>query len=203
MQVLSTFAVAFLVSFIGTLPPGTVNLTIIHLGINHRIRTALIMAVAAALIEYPYTSLAVEFQDFIRSSDLIANFKLLGSVLMIAIGIINLLSVRSASGQSARHVDRRSRTGIVLGVLNPVAIPFWIGMTAYIKSRGWVTLSDNMQLHAYLLGVSTGTLAVFIPLACVAQRFVSRFRTSSLLARAPGALMVAMGVYALVEYILG
>lgn len=203
MQALSTFAVAFLFSFIGTIPPGTVNLTIVHLGINDRLRTALIMSVAAALIEYPYTWLAVEFQDFMRSADMMANFKILGSGLMIAIGCLNLFSIGSPSGPGRTLRERGFRMSIVLGILNPVAIPFWIAMTAYIKSRGWVTLSDNLQLHAYLFGVSAGTLAVFIPLACVAKRVVARFKTSTLLPKLPGALLVALGVYGLGEYMFG
>lgn len=205
MQAFSTFSIAFLFSFLGTIPPGTLNLTVIHLGVNDRIRAALVLSVTAALVEYPYAWLAVEFQDYIRkSTDVMESFRLVGSILMIAIGVLNLLStLGSSSNHATRLRESGFRMGVILGVLNPVAIPFWIAMTAYMKSRGWIALSDNLQLQAYLLGVSLGTLAVFIPLACVAKRVVSRFKISTMLSRLPGALLILLGVYTFGEYIFG
>lgn len=205
MQVVSTFAVAFFFSFIGTIPPGTLNLTIIQLGLNDRIPIAFRIAVAAALVEYPYAWVAVQFQEALNMSvNMTENAKLFGSVLMIGLGALNLLStMKPPSDRGRRLRENGFRIGIVLGILNPVAIPFWIALTAYVKGRGWVTLSNNLELHAYLLGVSAGTLVVFVLFACLAKRVVSRFKTSTLLPKLPGVLLFLLGIYAFGEYILG
>jgi threonine/homoserine/homoserine lactone efflux protein len=202
MDALSAFAIAFFFSFVGTLPPGSLNLTVIQLGLNRRMNTAIRMSVAAAIVEYPYAWLAVEFQELIsRSLDITQNFKLFGSLVMIALGALNLLStVKSSSNRISRLQENGFRAGVVLGVLNPLAIPFWIAMTAYLKSRGWVTLSNGLELHSYLLGVSTGTLAVFVVLAWLARRIALQFKTNALLPKLPGALLIALGVYAFGEY---
>ena len=123
---------------------------------------------------------------------------------MIALGALNLLStLRPSSSRGQRLQKNGFRAGIVLGILNPLAIPFWIAMTAYIKSEGWVTLSNNIELHAYLLGVSAGSLVVLLLFASLASRIVSQLRANSFLSKVPGAVLILLGVYAFGEYMLG
>ena len=71
MEMLQNFLFAFLFSFLGSIPPGTLNLTVLQLGIERKINIALRFAIAAALIEYPYAWLAVAFEGFITSSPVI------------------------------------------------------------------------------------------------------------------------------------
>lgn len=204
MEVLFTFAVAFLLSFIGTIPPGTLNLTIIQLGLNHRINIAWRMAIAAALIEYPYAWLAIEFQELITKSSIItSNFKLLTGIVMILLGAFSLWSSRKPSKLSQRFQESGFRKGIVLGLLNPLAVPFWMAMTAYSKSHGWIDLSTRVEVHAYLLGVSAGTLVLFMLLAYLARMVVSQFQTNAFLQKTPGVVLVLLGTYSLIEYIFG
>lgn len=204
MEVLFTFAVAFLLSFIGTIPPGTLNLTIIQLGLDHRINIAWRMAIAAALIEYPYAWLAIEFQEFITQSPLITrNFQLLTGIVMILLGVFNLASSTKPTRLSQRFQASGFRKGIVLGLLNPLAVPFWIAMTAYSKSHGWIDLSTKVEVHAYLLGVSAGTLVLFMLLAYLARMVVSQFQTNAFLQKTPGIILVLLGVYSLIEFTLG
>lgn len=204
MEVLFTFAVAFFLSFIGTIPPGTLNLTIIQLGLNHRINIAWRMAIAAALIEYPYAWLAIEFQELITKSSIItSNFKLLTGIVMILLGAFSLWSSRKPSKLSHRFQESGFRKGIVLGLLNPLAVPFWMAMTAYSKSHGWIDLSTRVEVHAYLLGVSAGTLVLFMLLAYLARMVVSQFQTNAFLQKTPGVVLVLLGTYSLIEYIFG
>ncbi len=204
MELLFTFAVAFFLSFIGTIPPGTLNLTIIQLGLNRRINIAWRMAIAAALIEYPYAWLAIEFQELIiKSSIITSNFKLLTGIVMILLGAFSLWSSRKPSKLSQRFQESGFRKGIVLGLLNPLAVPFWMAMTAYSKSHGWIDLSTRVEVHAYLLGVSAGTLVLFMLLAYLARMVVSQFQTNAFLQKTPGVVLVLLGTYSLIEYIFG
>jgi threonine/homoserine/homoserine lactone efflux protein len=204
MEAVNTFVVAFLFSFIGTIPPGTLNLSIIQLGLNHQINAAWRMALVAAAIEYPYAWVAVEFQDFLTGSvGFTDNLKLLSGVVMVLLGVLNLWSSARPSGFSRRLETSGFRKGVILSILNPLAIPFWMAMTAFLKSYGWVDLSNSMKVHAYLLGVSTGTLVLFMLLAYLARRVVSHFKTNALLQKAPGVLLILLSLYAFAEYIFG
>jgi threonine/homoserine/homoserine lactone efflux protein len=204
MEVIITFGIAFCLSFVGTIPPGTLSLTVIDLGLKHRIRVAWRMALAAALIEYPYAWVAVEFQDFLAESlEFTNHFHLLSALVMVSLGLFSLWSSAKPSKFSQRFEHSGFRRGMVLGLLNPLAIPFWLAMTAYLKSHGWVDLSDNYEIHAYLLGVSAGTLALFMALAYLARSVVSHFKTNGFLHRTPGVLLILLGLYSFYEYIFG
>lgn len=203
-EVVTTFAIAFLFSFIGTIPPGTLSLSIVQLGLNHRINVAWRMALASALIEYPYAWIAIEFQDLIMGSlEFSHRFHLITGMVMILLGALNLWTSVRPSRFSQRFDSSGFRRGLVLGLLNPMAIPFWIAMTAYLKTHGWVDLSEGMEVHAYLLGVSAGTVALYMMLAYLARKVVSHFKTNGFIQRAPGVLLILLGLYSLSEYIFG
>jgi threonine/homoserine/homoserine lactone efflux protein len=202
MDALLAFFIAFFFSFIGTIPPGTINLTIIQLGLEHRISTAWRFALAASLIEYGYAWLAVEFENLITSSPAVTgNFELIAAVVMITLGTISLVSSKRPSALAQRFNESGFRRGIILGLLNPLALPFWVAMTAYIKSQGWITLSTNVELHCYLLGVSVGGLALMMLFAVLAKKVVSYFQGNTLLKKIPGITLLVLGVYAIVQYI--
>jgi len=203
-EVLSTFAIAFLFSFIGTIPPGALNLTVIQLGLNQQIGAAWRMSIAAALVEYPYAWIAIEFQQMLTQSlEFTHNFHLLSAIVMISLGALNLWTSARPSGFTKRFQASGFRKGIVLALLNPLAIPFWMAMTAYLRTYGWVDLSDRYEVHAYLIGVSMGTLVLFMILAYLARRVVRYFRSDNILKKIPGTVLILLGLYSLVTFIVG
>jgi threonine/homoserine/homoserine lactone efflux protein len=201
MEALLTFSIAFVFSFIGTIPPGTLNLSIIQLGLDHRIATAWRFAFAGAIIEYIYAWIAVEFETLITSSTVVTeNFQLITAVVMISLGIANLWSSQKPSVLATRFNASGFRRGIVLGILNPLALPFWVAMTAYIKSQGWADLSSDFELHSYLLGVALGGIALMMSLAYLAKKVVASFRENKSLKKIPGITLLALGLYAIIQY---
>lgn len=201
MEVLITFFIAFCFSFIGTIPPGTLNLTIIGLGLEHRLPTAWRFALAAAIIEYPYAWLAVEFETLVTSSPVITeNFQIITAVVMIVLGVLSLWSAKKPSALAKRFHESGFRRGILLALLNPLALPFWVAMTAYLKSQQWVDLDTRPELHFYLLGVSLGSLALLMILAYLARKVVSQFQGNTFLKKIPGITLLVLGAYAVMQY---
>lgn len=202
MSLVITFLIAFIFSFLGSIPPGTLNLTVLRLGLEQKINIAWRFAIAAALVEYPYAWLALIFEDWITSSPTVVNnFRLIGAIVMITLGI---LAIRSAS-KPVKQVEtvRESgfRKGLLLGILNPLALPFWIGITAYLKSQGWITLSTAWETHAYLLGISLGALVLLILVPYLARNVSTAFSTQGKVKFIPGVLLLALGIYALGQYL--
>ena len=201
MDVLQTFLMAFIFSFLGSVPPGTLNLTVLRLGLEHKMDVAWRFALAAALVEYPYAWLALLFEDWITSSPaIINNFKLISAIVMITLGV---LTIRAASKPvKAAETVRESgfRKGLLLSILNPLALPFWIGITAYLKSQGWINLSGATEVHSYLLGICLGALALLISVAYLAQKAAKIFSAQAKFV--PGIVLLMLGVYALVQYVV-
>ena len=62
-MILQVFLAGLIFSFLGSIPPGTMNLAILQLGLEHKIKIALRFSIAVAIIEYPYAWIAVVFED--------------------------------------------------------------------------------------------------------------------------------------------
>jgi threonine/homoserine/homoserine lactone efflux protein len=199
MDEILAFTIAFIVSFIGTLPPGSLNIMVIQLGLEHKISIAWRFALAAAIVEYPYAWVAVKFESIITSSPIIVeNFQIITAVVMLVLGLISLFAAMNKAAH--RFSESGFRRGLLLAILNPMALPFWVAMTAYIKSREWTQLSDNYELHFYLSGVSLGTLVAFVMFAYLARSVVKYFNESKLLPFVPGISLLALALYAFIEY---
>lgn len=199
---MANFCVAFLFSFIGTIPPGSLNIIILQLGFQQKINIAWRFALAACLIEYPYAWIAVKFEELITSSPLIVkNIELIAALVMTALGLFNLISAQRPSKFSEKFNNSGFRRGILLSILNPLVLPFWVGTTAYLNGMNWIDLSTNAGVHSYLIGVSLGSLAVFLVFIYLAKRIVLEFHHQAALQKIPGIVLLALGAYAFIQYL--
>jgi len=203
MDILQNFLLAFLFSFLGSIPPGTLNLTVLQLGLEKKATLAWRFAAAAALIEYPYAWLAITFETYITSSPVILNnFKLISALVMMLLGALNIWSAKRPTVFMEKFQESGFRRGLVLSILNPLALPFWIAITAYLNVQGWISLQGNTQLHSYLLGISLGAFLLFILVAYLARQMESLVKSESKVKLIPGIVLLGLGLYALVDYLL-
>lgn len=191
-------------SFLGSVPPGTLNLSVLQLGLDGKIKTAWRFALAVAIIEYPYTWLAIQFEYWITSSPvIIENFQLITAIVMTVIGIGNIWSARKPVASASKFQSSGFRRGIVLSILNPLALPFWIGVTAYLKAQGWITLSSTALLHSYVLGTSVGVLLLLGLFIVLAKRMSGYASQNGWVKLVPGVTLLALGLYAFARYFFG
>lgn len=201
-MILQVFVIGLVASFIGSIPPGTLNIMVLQMGLENKLRIALRFILAVAIIEYPYAWIAVEFEHLITSSPIVQqNFKLLAAVVMLALGILGLWSLRKPSPLTVKLQESGFRKGLVLSILNPQAIPWWIGMTAYLKSQGWIVLDTGWRLHSYVLGTSLGVLLLLLLLAFMAQKLASIIKHNRVVALLPSIILIVLGLIALISYL--
>jgi threonine/homoserine/homoserine lactone efflux protein len=154
-------------------------------------------------MEYPYAWIAVEFAEWITSSPVVVeNMQLITAIVMTILGILTLWSSSKPSNISSKLSESGYMRGVILSILNPLAIPFWVGTTAYLNSLHWIELSTPLRLHAYLIGVCLGTFVILIMLAYLAKRIVSQFTHSSWLNKIPGLALIILGIYAFIQYLV-
>lgn len=202
-MIVQVFIAGLIFSFLGSIPPGTMNLAVLQLGLEQKIKTALRFSLAVAIIEYPYAWIAVEFEDWITSSPvIIENFQLITAIVMTVIGLFTIWSARKPSDFSVKFNESGFRRGLVLSILNPMAIPFWIGITAYLKAQEWIDLSTAGLLHSYVFGTSVGVLLLLILFTFLAKRLSSYVTNNALVKLIPGITLLVLGLYAFGKYLL-
>jgi threonine/homoserine/homoserine lactone efflux protein len=187
----------FFFSFIGSIPPGTLNVSILQLGLQGKINIAFRFALAVAIIEYPYAWIGVQFEYWLTSSPVVVeNFQLMAAFIMTLLGVVNLLPSKEPQGFQKKFSESGFRRGLILSVLNPMAIPYWMGFTAYLKAQGWIDLSTTTLLHSYVLGTSLGAMALLSLLIFFAKRLSPYVQGSKWIKIVPGILLLALGLYA-------
>jgi len=202
-MIIQVFILGFILSFIGSIPPGTLNLAVLQLGMEYKIKAALRFALAVAIIEYPYAWIAVVFEDWVTASPIIVdNFQLITAIVMLVIGAFSVWSARKPSEFSVRFNESGFRRGLVLSILNPMAIPFWIAYTAFLKSQGWIDLSSQWFVHSYVLGTSVGVMALLTLFAFLAKRLAPYVKDNRIVKLVPGITLLLLGIYAFINYLV-
>lgn len=198
------FFFSFFFSFTGSLTPGTINLSALQLGLDKKPYIAWRLAFAAACMEYIYAWLAVKFESFITATPVVVkNFQLIAAIVMLLLGTLTIRAAAKPSTFTTQLNNSGFRRGLLLGILNPLAMPFWIGVTAYLKSQHWIDLSTTFQLHSYLAGVSLGVFTLLVSVAYLANKVVSVMQTkTALLKKIPGYIMLALGIFALTRFLI-
>ncbi|MGE0770594.1 MAG: LysE family translocator [Cyclobacteriaceae bacterium] len=201
-MIVQVFVIGLVFSFLGSIPPGTLNLSVLQLGLENKTRVAIRFALAVSIIEYPYTWIAIQFEYWITSAPyVVQNFKLITAIVMTVLGIFTIWSARKPSQFSVRFSESGFRRGIVLSILNPMAIPFWIGITAYLKAQGWIELSTGWRLHSYILGTSVGAMILLTLFTFLAKKLATYIRDNRFVKMIPGYTLLLLGLYAFVQYL--
>ncbi len=202
MIYVQVFLLGLLFSFVGSIPPGTLNMIVLQLGMDQRIKTAFRFALAVAIVEYPYAWMGVQFEYWLTSSPLvIKNFQLITAVVMVTMGVLSLLPAKKSVGAEGGFRDSGFRRGLVLSILNPMAIPYWMAFTAYMKAQGWIDLSTVGLLHSYVFGTSMGALLLLTLFIFLANRLSGYSDKNPWVKKVPGVLLLLLGFFALGKYL--
>lgn len=165
------FLTGLIVSFLGTLPLGVLNITIMDVSLKKGIRSALSFALACALVELVYSYISVELtKAIITFPALRPGTEVIATITLLGMGIYYIRKQGQLSGSKQKTVSS-FYLGTILSILNVVAFPFWILYTTLLQGKGIVALSQYSLVIVYVLGISLGTLAGLLPFA-YASRFL-------------------------------
>lgn len=204
-MILQTLLVAFAVSYVGSIPPGTINVSVMQLAILNKRRAAIFFAFAASLVEFIYTGITVQFHIYLNSNEVIADyFRIVTSIALIGLGISNIFSKSTSSSikvdtkLTGRHGFLR---GLVLGLLNPMTVPFWLAITTYLENDELINV-DKFGFWAYLIGLSAGTFCLLLTVNALGRRFRKVADNTFLVHKVPGFLLLGIGVYFLMKLVV-
>lgn len=200
-MIIQTLLVAFFVSYAGSIPPGTINVSVMQLAMQKKQRAALFLALAASAVEFIYAGFTVQFHIFLNNEESIADyFRIITSLALIGLGIWNL-TVKS-SKESVIDKEAKGRhgfmKGIMLGILNPMTIPFWLAITTYLENDELISV-EGLSFWMYLIGLSTGTFFLLLTVSALGKRFSKVADNKFLVLRVPGIILLGLGCYFLVK----
>ncbi len=159
-QPVTYLLVGLLASFLGTLPFGPINLTVVKITVDHDRLRGLQVALAASLVEILQVSIAVWFGMVITAflaDNLVFRFTVAAVFIGLAIYIYCFSSSEVVLQDSSGEDRSFFRRGIIIAALNPQAVPFWVFALAAIDQYFRFQYSGAVLL-LFLAGVAIGKL---------------------------------------------
>ena len=161
MQKLKNIFVGFLISFIGSIPLGYLNVVGYEVYNKFGIEETIFYLFGVILIEF-----LVIYSTLLFANQLIANKKLIKFIEAFSIIFMFLLAYifytsasKEAENQSVleKYVDYSPFVvGLILSCLNFIQIPFWTSWNLYLLNGNYIEISRSRK-YFYVLGTVLGT----------------------------------------------
>lgn len=162
-KIIRIFFWGLIISFLGSLPLGTLNVAAMQIGIQESIRDAMYFSLGSLLVEMIYVRGSLVGIDWVRKQQ-----KLMKAMEWITLGIVLALAVGSfvaalKDGGETKNVMlqnnmHRFLLGMFMCAINPVQIPFWFGWSTVLFSKN-ILEPNRAQYNSYIIGIGLGTLA--------------------------------------------
>lgn len=159
-QLLRIFFTGMLISFLGSLPLGTLNVAAMQISITEGVEQAILFALGTLLAEIVYVRLSLVAMDWIRKEEKI--FRILEWVTLFVILALAITSFYAALYSKGQKNIILSSTlpkfilGLTMSAVNPVQIPFWFGWSTVLFTKK-ILLPRNDNYNIYILGIGIGT----------------------------------------------
>ncbi|NKB34856.1 MAG: hypothetical protein GKR91_17310 [Pseudomonadales bacterium] len=153
------FLVGLLACFIGTIPFGPINLTVVKTTVDYNQKRGTEVALAASIIEIFEALVAICF-GMVISAYLETNTIIKLFIAAVFIGLAAFVFTRKTDPElQEERNDEQSffKKGLLIAALNPQAIPFWIFALAAI-SQYFEFEYIGIYLAGFLAGVFVGKL---------------------------------------------
>ncbi|WP_461788503.1 LysE family transporter [Pedobacter sp.] len=210
-----TFIIGLLLNAMGYVPPGNINLTLAQLTINRGMRQAWGFILAFSCIEVFFTFGMMRFARWISSDVDIDTIRVGAFQLSFLVDIFMVVLLftmatlawinRNKSPQPKTATDSRKGSvlyGVILGVLNPVQVPFWLFFGNYVILHEWVN-TDYLSLVVFSFGSGFGSMLALYGYAHFAQYIQEKFALSSrLINKCISIFLYCLALYLIIKQVL-
>ena len=155
------FFTGMFISFLGSLPLGTLNVAAMQISISDGYTQALLFSLGSLLVEMIYVRVSLVGMDWIRKQKNI--FRILEWVTLLIVVALALSSFYAAlHPKTEKNIILSSALpkfalGATMCAVNPVQIPFWFGWSTVLFAKK-VLLPKSNNYNSYILGIGIGTL---------------------------------------------
>jgi threonine/homoserine/homoserine lactone efflux protein len=159
------FVTGLMISLLGTLPLGTLNITAMQLSVQENTKNAIRFALGVALVEIFYVRISLKGINWIMENQIIFQILEWCTVFLFLFLAISSFITSRKKGNDQKNVILKSRVnrfllGLSMSALNPVQIPFWFIWSTYLLSNEFLKPTAT-DFNLYIFGIGCGTLIAF------------------------------------------
>ena len=159
-RLLRVFFAGMIVSFLGSLPLGTLNVAAMQIAITEGVPPALLFAVGMLLVEMVYVRISLVAMDWVRRQKTLLK-------ILDWLTVIIVLALAASSFYAAMHPQvsknvilsstlNKFLLGAIMCAVNPVQIPFWFGWSTVLFTKK-ILLPQARFYNIFIIGIGIGT----------------------------------------------
>jgi len=163
LDLIKVFFTGMFISFLGSLPLGSLNVSAMQVAIEEDIKNAIRFSLGVALVEILYVRLSLKGMDWVMAHEQL--FYILEWITVVLFLVLAFTSFRAASKKTGERKNillnnnmNRFWLGFTMSAINPVQIPFWFIWSTYLLSNKFL-LPTEWQFDVYTVGIGIGTLS--------------------------------------------
>jgi len=155
------FLTGLFISFLGSLPLGTLNIAAMQIAITDGLQPAILFSLGSLTAEVIYVRLSLIAMDWVRKQQKL--FRILEWVTLLIVVALAVSSFYAAIHPKVQKNVILSSTlhryflGLIMSALNPVQIPFWFGWSTVLYTKK-ILLPKASHYNFYIIGIGLGTL---------------------------------------------
>ena len=196
-----TFLLGIICNAVGYVPPGNVNLTVVQITIIRGIRQAYAFIISFAIVEMAFTFGVMRFVRWLESE-----FKfgeVIDIVMIVMFGVLGVITWKSRKEMPKTDYSKKDsiKYGAILGVVNPMQIPYWLFLGTYLISHQWIEI-NYLSLIIFSIGSGIGAALTLYGFAHFAVYIQEKFELSSyIVSKAIAFLFFALSGYHIVKVV--
>jgi threonine/homoserine/homoserine lactone efflux protein len=173
-----TLFLGIILNMLGYIPPGNINLTVVQITITRGIRQALYFILAFSAVEVLFTFGVMRFVQWLSSE--IKLDDIIDVIMILMFGILGVITWRSRKEMPKTDYSNKDsiKYGMLLGVLNPMQVPYWLFVGTYLISHEWIDIG-YLSLSIFSIGSGIGAGLALYGFARFAQYIQEKFDLSS------------------------
>lgn len=174
-----TFFIGVIANFVGYIPPGNINLSLMQLTINRGMKQALQFITAFSCVEFFFTYFIMHAAKWLSAQ--VRLDTVIDWVMVVLFGVMGAITWihRNKPPKTEKSSDRGSiKYGILLGFLNPMQVPFWMITGTYLITHQWID-DGRLDLVIFSIGSAGGAFLCLFLYARFARFIQKKFALSN------------------------
>ena len=203
MGFLIHFAWGWICSFFGTIPFGTINVSITEASIHRGVRVGIFMGIGASFVEFFQSYIALAFFNILKMNQEVEDTLIMICIpIFLAVGVYYLFKknkpLPSATMKAANAIGFVK--GSMLSIMNLIAIPYYVFIGGYLASSDYIILKAEF-IAAFSAGVVVGSFIVFLLYAKLGQYIRKKSeKLSHFASKIVGAIFIALALSQMVRF---
>ena len=160
MNLFRIFITGLTISFLGTLPLGTLNIAAMQIAITDGVPPAMYFVLGALLVEVCYVRISLVAMNWVfRHKKLFRWLEWISIVIILALAVSSFIAAADPAVKKNVLLSggmHRFWLGVVMSALNPVQIPFWFGWSTVLFTKN-VLQHKSDHYNTYITGIGLGT----------------------------------------------